>query len=130
MAHGKGSGSVKSTHFSNSSRTYASSIGVFLTGSTYNGKHGFSLKLRGLEPQFNGKAFKRAIVFHQAWYVSDEFVKKHGYVGRSWGCFALSKTVSRQVIQTIKSGTVVFAYYPDQKWLHSSEFLRPTSFLG
>jgi hypothetical protein len=127
VAHGKGSGGVKATCFSNSGQTHASSIGVFVTGKTYHGKHGVSLYMHGLEPQ-NNKAYKRHVVVHGAWYVSDKFVKQYGCVGRSWGCPALDEKVAQQVIKTIKGGTVIFSYYPDQEWLKSSEFLRRTPY--
>lgn len=126
VAHGKGSGNVKPTHFSNDSRTHTSSIGTFLTGKTYYGKHGYSLRLHGLEPRFNSKAFKRTIVMHKAWYVSDNFAKKYGRLGRSLGCFALDEKVSPKIIKTIKNGTILFVYYPDQTWLKHSKFLKPS----
>lgn len=124
VAHGKGSGEKYATHFSNKPGTEASSLGVYLTGKTYYGEHGYSLRLKGLNPKFNGAAYRRDIVMHSAWYVNPAFARKHGRMGRSWGCFALSKKVEADIVKRIRGGTVLLAYYPDPKWLHTSPFLR------
>ena len=124
VAHGKGSGLKYATRFSNTPGTEASSLGVYLTGQTYYGKHGYSLRLKGLNPEFNGAAYRRDIVMHSAWYVSEAFARDHGRMGRSWGCFALSRKVESDVVKLIRGGTVLLAYYPDPEWLHSSPFLR------
>ena len=124
VAHGKGSGDNFATHFSNSARTLASSIGLFLTERTYMGKHGYSLKIKGLENGFNDRAEERSIVIHPAAYVSEATVRVLGRLGRSWGCPALDEKVSKPIINTIKDGTLVFAYYPDNHWLRQSTFLN------
>jgi hypothetical protein len=124
VAHGKGSGLDYATHFSNEVGTDASSLGVYLTGSVYYGKHGYSLRLHGLDPEFNGAAYRREIVIHSAWYVSKTFAQDHGRLGRSWGCFALSREVESSVVRLIRGATVLVGYYPDPKWLHSSLFLK------
>jgi len=124
VAHGKGSGDNYAKKFSNTEGTLASSLGLFEAAETYQGKHGYTLKLKGLEKGFNDNAEKRSIVIHGAWYVTEAFWKKHGRLGRSWGCPALDKKVARQVIDTLKDGGLVFVYYPDNKWLSASEFLR------
>jgi hypothetical protein len=124
VAHGKGSGGKYATRFSNKPGTNASSLGVYLTGHTYYGKHGYSLRLKGLNPEFNGAAYRRDIVMHSAWYVSRTFAKDHGRMGRSWGCFALSRKVESAVVKLIRGGTVLLAYYPDPGWLRSSPFLQ------
>ncbi len=123
VAHGKNSGLINARDFSNQGGSRKSSIGVFLTGATYIGHHGKSLRLIGLEKGFNNHAFTREIVIHAAQYVSDSYLNNRGYLGRSWGCPALSPHIAPAVIQTIKNGSVVFAYYPDQNWLRSSRFL-------
>lgn len=122
VAHGKGSGLKYATRFSNKPGTNTSSLGVYLTGHTYYGKHGDSLRLKGLNPEFNGAAYRRAIVVHGAWYVSRMFARSHGRMGRS--CFALSHEVEGALVRLIREGTVLLAYYPDPEWLHSSPFLR------
>lgn len=124
VAHGKGSGGKYATRFSNKPGTNASSLGVYLTGRTYYGKHGYSLRLKGLNPEFNGAAYRRDIVVHSAWYVSRTFAKDHGRMGRSWGCFALSRKVESAIVKLIRGGTVLLAYYPDPGWLRSSPFLQ------
>jgi hypothetical protein len=124
VAHGKGSGSRYATHFSNEPGTDASSLGVFLTGAAYDGKHGYSLRLDGLDPRFNGAAYRRDIVIHSAWYVSKTFAQEHGRLGRSWGCFALSPRVESAIVRLIRGGTVLVGYYPDPLWLHSSVILN------
>jgi hypothetical protein len=123
VAHGKNSGDRFATHFSNQPQSLASSFGVFLTGNTYAGHHGYSLKLKGLEPGINDKAQSRAIVMHAANYVNSFIGAHFGRLGRSWGCPALNPAVTRPIINTIKGGTVIFAYYPDRRWLSHSPFL-------
>lgn len=124
VAHGKGSGDNWPKKFSNQPQSLTSSLGLYRTMGTYEGKHGYSLKLEGLEKGFNDKAEERAIVIHEAWYVSQAFAKKHGRLGRSWGCPALDKRVARKVIDTIKDGSLLFIYHPDKTWLSGSKFLK------
>ena len=124
VAHGVGSGEFSATRFSNQSGTKQSSLGLFRTGTTYFGQNGYSLKLHGLEKGVNHKALDRTIVMHGAWYVNENFGKKYGRMGRSWGCPALDPKVAKPLIDTIKEGTLLFVYYPDLDWLNSSEFLR------
>lgn len=124
VAHGKNSGLNIPTTFSNLPSSLQSSIGVFLTGNTYLGKHGYSLRLKGLEPGFNEKAAAREIVIHAADYVNAQFARIHGRLGRSWGCPAISPDVAPTIINHIKNGTVVFAYYPDKIWLSHSAYLQ------
>lgn len=123
VAHGSGSGGNQAKVFSDKPGSYQSSLGLFVTGSTYQGKHGLSLKLHGLEKGINGNAERRAIVVHGAHYVSEGIAKQMGRLGRSWGCPALNTKLSTPIIQTIKNGSLVFAYYPDEKWLRNSKFL-------
>jgi hypothetical protein len=87
------------------------------------GSKGYSLRLRGLEPGFNEKAHSRAIVMHGAWYATQDFAARHGRLGLSWGCPAVSPQLIKPIINQIKGGSLVFAYYPDSKWLHKSKFL-------
>ena len=124
VAHGKNSGDKFATHFSNQPQSLESSFGVFLTGNTYLGHHGYSLKLRGLEPGVNDKAQARALVVHAASYVNQMIAHHFGRLGRSWGCPALNPAIAGPVINTIKGGTLIFAYYPDRRWLSHSWFLR------
>lgn len=123
VAHGSKSGDNKATRFSDIPGSNQTSLGVFVTGSTYQGKHGTSLELHGLEKGVNGNALRRRIVVHSANYVSAGTIQSLGRLGRSWGCPALNNKVAQPIIQTIKGGSLVFAYYPDQKWLKRSTFL-------
>lgn len=123
VAHGKQSGDNYANHFSNQPRSLSSSLGVYLTGDTYQGKHGNSLRLYGLETGFNNNAYRRTIVMHSAWYVSQSFLDSHGRLGRSWGCPAVSEEEAPAIIKTIKQGSVLLAYYPDKDWLSRSQFV-------
>jgi hypothetical protein len=123
VAHGQGSGDNLATMFSNDAETHRSSIGLFVTGDTYVGKNGYSLRLDGLDAGYNDHARDRAIVMHGAPYVSADFARAHGRLGRSWGCPALSDAVAKSVIDRVKNGSLVFSYYPDQHWLQSSPYL-------
>ena len=126
VAQGKNTGITDATRFSNAPRSLESSIGVFLTGDTYNGEHGDSLRLIGLDKGFNSNAESRAVVMHSAWYVSQQFAKEHGRVGNSWGCLALSKKMEPKVVNTIKDGSVILSYFPNQQWENSSPYLKST----
>ncbi len=124
VAHGQGSGGDVANVFSNTPDSHQSSLGLFVTADTYVGKNGYSLRLDGLDTGFNDRARERAIVIHGAPYVSERVAKAQGRLGRSWGCPALGDDVARDVIEEIKGGNLVFAYYPDQSWLNGSPLLR------
>jgi hypothetical protein len=111
VAHGRGSGENVATSFSNADGSKMSSLGLFVTDAAYTGSHGYSLRLRGLDPGLNDHAYERAIVVHGAPYVS-EAAARNGRLGRSWGCAAIRTEIVRTVIDTIKNGTVLFAYGP------------------
>lgn len=123
VAHGRGSGANFATEFSNEDETHRSSLGLFVTEDTYVGRNGYSLRLNGLDAGFNDRARARAIVMHGAPYVNQDFIAAQGRLGRSWGCPALREGVARDVIDRVKGGGLVFAYYPDAKWLKSSKYL-------
>ncbi len=124
VAHGKGSGENATQRFSNREGSRMTSLGVFLAAETYQGQHGLSLRLDGLEPGFNDHARDRAIVVHGADYVNDAIIASQGRLGRSWGCPAVRPEFAKTLIETIKNGSLVVAYYPDADWLARSEFLR------
>jgi hypothetical protein len=124
VAHGRGSGENYANAFSNRDGSYQSSLGLFATADTYNGGNGYSLRMDGLEPGFNDRARDRAIVMHGAPYVDPLQALRQGRLGRSLGCPALRPAVARDVIDTIKDGQLLFAYYPDPEWLARSRFLR------
>jgi L,D-transpeptidase catalytic domain len=124
VAHGKGSGDNYATTFSNDDDSRASSLGLFLTGDVYQGHNGTSLRLIGLEPGTNDHALRREIVIHGADYVDAEAGLRQGRIGRSWGCPAVRRPVLGPLVDAIKQGNFVFAYYPDRAWLAHSSFLR------
>lgn len=124
VAHGSGSGGDVPTHFSNVNDTHASSIGLYLTQHTYQGANGYSLRMAGLDKGFNDAAMDRAIVMHGATYVNKDIGKQLGRLGRSWGCPALPKDKSRPIINVMKDGQFLFAYYPDKRWLTQSSLAQ------
>lgn len=117
VAHGTNSGMTTPHNFSNKSSSKQTSLGTYVTRDTYIGSKGLSLNLQGLEKGFNDNAYKRRVVIHGAWYVEPEFIKRSGRAGRSWGCPSIAQTLAKPVIDTIKGGSVVFAYYPDKYYL-------------
>jgi hypothetical protein len=123
VAHGKNSGGNMTTSFSNVDGSNQTSVGLFVTADTYYGRNGYSLRLQGLEEGFNDNAVPRAIVVHGAPYVSKAIARSQGRLGRSLGCPAVAKEVSRPLIDTIKGGTAFFAYYPADQWLESSRYV-------
>ena len=110
VAHGAGSGDNYATRFSNAPDSRQTSLGLFLTGGTYEGGNGYSLKLNGLDPGVNDRAEERRIVMHGAWYVSADHARDFGRLGRSWGCPALPAASAHSVIDVIKDGTFLFSY--------------------
>ena len=124
VAHGRNTGENLATRFSDTMNSRQSSLGLFVARDTYVGGNGYSLRLDGLEPGFNGHALDRAIVMHGAPYVDVALAKQQGRIGRSWGCPALREAIARDVIDTVRGGGVIFSYYPDEKWLTASRFLN------
>lgn len=123
VAHGMKSGMLYANRFSNKAGSHMSSLGFFVTGATYFGQHGYSLKLNGEEYGINNNAGSRAIVIHSADYASDYYVQRLGYLGRSYGCPALPRAVSKPIIETIKDGSCLFVYAPNEKYLSKSQLL-------
>ena len=122
VAHGKNSGMDIPHHFSNLNSSKETSLGTYVTRDTYMGSKGYSLNLQGLEKGFNDNAYSRRVVIHGAWYVEPSFIKQTGHAGRSWGCPSIAKTLATSVINMIKDGSVVFAYYPDHNYLSHTGF--------
>lgn len=131
VAHGmgkpRGSGGTmeRALTFSNEHGTLKSSLGLFLTAETYYGGHGYTLRLDGLEEGVNDNARERLIVLHGAEYVSEDRAEDR-LVGRSWGCPAVRPEISKELIDTIKGGSLLWIYYPEEQWLARSEFLDET----
>jgi hypothetical protein len=124
VAHGRNSGKEFANSFSNKPSSFKSSLGFYITGNTYNGENGFSLKLEGLEKGINDNAGKRAIVMHGADYVNESFLHAQGYMGRSLGCPAVSKQEYKEVINIIKDRTCLFIFSPDKNYISHSPVLN------
>jgi L,D-transpeptidase-like protein len=124
VAHGRGSGENLPTVFSNLPESNQSSLGLFRTGEAYIGKHGYSLRLDGLERGINDRARERAIVIHGADYVNAATARAQGRLGRSLGCPAVRPEIATPLISAVKDGGLLFAYYPEQSWLHRSSYLN------
>jgi hypothetical protein len=124
VAHGRGTGDVEPVAFSNFGGSNQSSLGFYRTAAgTYEGKHGTSLKIYGLDPGFNTNAENRAVVVHGAEYVCEDFIKQHGHLGRSQGCPALPVAQTKAIIQAIKGNSVMYLHGPAaagyrSKWLN------------
>jgi hypothetical protein len=123
VSHGQGSGANLATAFSNVPNSHQSSLGLFVTGRTYVGENGYSLRLDGLDRGFNDRARERAIVMHGAPYVNAALAAAQGRLGRSWGCPAVRPEIARELIDTVKGGNLLFAYSPDEHFLRASRFL-------
>lgn len=108
VAHGQGSGENLATQFSNTAESHQSSLGFYVTQSIYFGKHGKSLVLDGLDKGINSLAKSRSIVIHGAEYVSEEFIKQHGRLGRSHGCPAVPEVLKTKIIDLIKDKTMLY----------------------
>lgn len=124
VAHGRNSGGNLTNFFSNLQGSFATSIGLFVTADTYFGGNGYSLRLKGLDEGFNDSAWSRAIVMHGAPYVNNATAKALGRLGRSLGCPAVRPQIAKQLIDTVKGGSPIFAYYPDSKWMRLSKWLN------
>lgn len=124
VSHGRNSGNVIAQKFSNINSSYMSSLGFYLTAETYHGKHGYSLRLDGLEKGFNDKARERAIVIHGADYAKEEFINQTGRLGRSLGCPAVPQEIAQDLIDLIKENSLLFIFGKDDNYLSNSEILN------
>ena len=123
VAHSKNSGLEIPLEFSDDPNSYQSSLGFFLTLGEYNGAYGYSLRLKGLEENINANAEDRAIVIHGGDIVEDEYIKKFGFAGRSLGCPVLPNSLTREIIDFIKHGRVLFIYGNDEEYIDESTYL-------
>ena len=124
VAHGRNSGKDFANQFSNKNESYQSSLGFYVTLDTYDGKHGYTLRLEGEEQGINDNAINRAIVMHSAWYVNENIVRSQGYIGRSQGCPAIPEELHKPIIEKIKNGSCLFVYSPDKKYISQSPILK------
>lgn len=123
VAHGRNSGEEFALSFSNKPNSYKSSLGFYLTENTYEGAHGLSMKLKGVEKGINDIAEQRGIVVHGAPYVSESFINQFGRLGRSQGCPAVPEELCKPIVNSIKGGSCFFMFYPDSNYFNMSVLL-------
>jgi hypothetical protein len=123
VAHGRNTGEEFASHFSNKAESFQSSLGFYATGEIYNGKHGKSLKLDGLEKGINDNARNRAVVIHGADYVSESFIRNHNRLGRSQGCPAIPVELTDEIINTIKDKSCIFIYHPSGNYKSATKLI-------
>ncbi len=124
VAHGRKSGGLMATQFSNLKNSNQTSLGFYRVMGRYQGKHGLSLKLKGLEKGFNDNVFSRNIVLHAADYVSEDTVRVRGQLGYSEGCPAIPHAISKLLLKKVEGGACLFVYYPDPTYLATSSFVN------
>jgi hypothetical protein len=125
VAHGRNTGEEYAEHFSNESGTHKSSLGFYITENPAMGATvGLSLIIKGVEKGFNDKAMQRAIIMHGANYATEDFITKHGRLGRSYGCPSVPPDLIKPVSETIKGGSCMFIYHPDSNYLRKSTLLN------
>lgn len=124
VAHGRNTGENMATEFSNVPHSNQSSLGFYVTGETYVGSKGYSLRLDGMEENYNSNVRERAVVVHAADYATESWIQRYGRLGRSQGCPALPPKMAKEIIDTIKDKTAIFTYYPDEHYLANSRYLK------
>ena len=124
VAHGRNSGGEYARSFSNVPSSNKSSLGFYVTASTYKGENGYSLRLQGVERNINDRAYRRAIVMHGAEYANPQFLAARGMLGRSFGCPAIPMEENAAIIDVIKDGSCLFIYSPDKKYFKMSTVLN------
>ena len=124
VAHGQNSGKEFADNFSNRPESLQSSPGFYVTKETYYGAKGLSLKLEGEEAGINDNALSRGIVMHAAAYVNAALAQGRGFIGRSWGCPAVSPELHQAIINKIKNGSCLFLYTPNKNYISSSRILK------
>jgi hypothetical protein len=125
VSHGRNSGKDMATEFSNDENSFKSSLGFYVTGNTYSGEHGYSLRLDGQEAGINDNAYDRSIVMHAANYVNEKIIKTKGFIGRSLGCPAVPPKLHKAIINTIKDGSCLFLYSRDTFYISHSRIINP-----
>lgn len=125
VAHGTKSGSLEAEIFSNEHNSHMSSLGFYITGRVYRGKHAESIKLYGLETDFNSNAYNRGVVVHRAEYATEEFLKiNEGKLGRSFGCPAVPSKKYEELTEFLRDGSCFFIYHPDRTYINNSKIIN------
>lgn len=129
VSHGRNSGGLYATKFSNKNNSHQSSLGFYKTTSTYqSSKFKLALRLDGLEYS-NNKARSRGVVMHAADYATYDFLKKNGSLGRSYGCPAMPHENFKEVVSWIKHGSCMYIYYPSKSYQRYSKYLNRKNYL-
>ncbi|MBI1343590.1 MAG: hypothetical protein GC171_11705 [Terrimonas sp.] len=124
VAHGRNSGGEFANSFSNNPRSHKSSLGFYITSNTYNGGHGLSLRIKGVEKGINDRASQRNIVVHGSDYVGENYLQTGNFMGRSFGCPAVPQQKTKELIELIKDGTCFFIYHPSKNYIASSKIIN------
>ena len=125
VAHGRNTGEEFAKSFSNEEGSLKSSLGFYITEHPIVGSHtGYALMINGVEKGINDNAAKRAIIIHSADYATETFIRKHGRLGRSFGCPVLPPDMNKPIIESIKGGTCLFIYHPDNQYISGSSLLK------
>ena len=125
VAHGRNTGEEFAKSFSNKEGSNKSSLGFYVTENPIIGSHtGFALLINGVEKGFNDHAIQREIIIHAAEYATENFIKKHGRLGRSYGCPSLPPDMNKPIIDAIQGGTCLFLYNPDKDYINKSSLLN------
>ncbi len=125
VAHGRNTGDEYAKSFSNKEGSYKSSLGFYVTENPIVGSHtGFALQIDGVEKGFNDHAVQRAIIIHAAEYATENFIKKYGRLGRSYGCPSVPPEMNKPIIDAIKGGTCLFLYNPNKDYITKSALLN------
>lgn len=114
VSHGINSGLEYANSFSNRENSFKSSLGLYVTGESYIGKHGLSLKLDGMEQGVNDMARDRGVVVHGAQYANPNILNSQHYLGRSQGCPAIPEKLSTKMINIIKDKSCLYIYHPSR----------------
>ncbi|WP_177204779.1 murein L,D-transpeptidase catalytic domain family protein [Hymenobacter arizonensis] len=119
VAHGEGSGQLRATRFSNQEKSACTSLGFYRTAGTYDGIHGYSRRIEGLDKGQNSNAFDRYVVLHAADYASPKYIEQHGHLGYSRGCPALPPEQFKEIIATVRVGSMLLISGPGlaSRWL-------------
>lgn len=126
VAHGRNTGNKMATKFSNTTNSFQSSLGFYVTAETYFGRNGYSLFIDGMEEGINSNARSRYVVIHGADYANPEFIQKTGRLGRSLGCPAIPRAITKEVIDLIKGQSALFIYHPNKDYAKNSSYLNET----
>lgn len=125
VAHGRNTGDEYARSFSNKEGSLKSSLGFYVTEKPMVCSHtGYSLAINGVEKGINDRAAEREIIIHGADYATEDFIRKYGHLGRSFGCPALPPDLNKPIIDSIKGGTCLFIYNPDESYIRSSPLLN------